>query len=68
MDPIPVSTPAPGLAPSNSTVGSGAGSVVGIVIVGVLKHYGWDVDPVFAAAIAGLCGAAIGYLPASGRR
>lgn len=68
MDPIPVSTPAPGAAPSNSTVASGGGGAAAIVVVFVLNHYGWNVDGVTAVAFGVLCSTLAGYLPATGRR
>lgn len=68
MDPIPVQTPAPGLAPSNSTYASGAGGALATLVIGVLNHFGWNVDSGTAVAIGALCAIGAGYLPASGRR
>lgn len=69
MDPIPVTpSPAPGAAPSNSTIGSSIGGSIAVVSVSIAKHYGWDIDSVTAVALAAIFTALCGYLPASGRR
>ena len=68
--PIPVNPlPAPGLTPSGSTIGSGVGGAVAVVVISLLHQVlHWDIDAETAAAITVLCCAAAGYLPASGRR
>lgn len=68
VPPIPV-TPAPGLTPSGSTIGSSVGGAIAVVLITALHQaLKWEIDPGTAAAITVLCCAAAGYLPASGRR
>jgi hypothetical protein len=60
--------PVPGWQPSGSTVGSGVGGAVAIIVIAVLESYHLPVSGALAAAITTLCAALAGYLPASGRR
>lgn len=59
--------PVPGLTPSGSTVGSGIGGSIAIIVISILETY-HPVSGALAAAITTLCAALAGYLPASGRR
>lgn len=60
--------PVPGWQPSNSTVGSGIGGSVAIIVIAILEGFHLSVSGSLAAAITTLCAALAGYLPASGRR
>lgn len=54
--------------PSGSTVGSGIGGSVAIIVISILEGFHLTVSGSLAAAITTLCAALAGYLPASGRR
>lgn len=60
--------PIPGLQPSGSTIGSGLGGAVALVVIAILEGYHVPVSGSLAAAITTLCAALAGYLPASGRK
>jgi hypothetical protein len=60
--------PVPGWQPSGSTVGSGIGGSVAIIVISILEGCHISVSGALAAAITTLCAALAGYLPASGRR
>lgn len=60
--------PVPGWQPSGSTVGSGIGGSIAIIVIAILEGFHLSVSGSLAAAITTLCAALAGYLPASGRR
>ena len=60
--------PVPGWQPSGSTVGSGIGGAIAIIVIAILESYHIPVSGALAAAITTLCAGLAGYLPSSGRK
>lgn len=60
--------PAQSLIPSTSTVGSGIGASVAVIVVSIFHMRGIDFPAGFEAAIAGLITVIAGYIPNSGRK
>lgn len=63
----PTTTP-PGLVPSNSTVASGAGGALAVLIVAVCHQFGLNFPAGVEAAIAVIITTVAGYLPKAGRQ
>lgn len=60
--------PVPGYTPSGSTIGSGIGGSIAIIVISILEGFHLTVSGSLAAAITTLCAALAGYLPRSGRQ
>lgn len=60
-------TPGPGLKPSSSTVGSGVGGALALIVISIIGAFHYNISPELAASITLICGTLAGYLPASGR-
>ena len=66
--PIPVNPPTSGFQPSGSTIGSGIGGAIAVVVIAALGAAHVSVSPELASAITVLCATLSGYLPTSGRK
>lgn len=64
--PNPV-TSQPGFRPSGSTLGTGLGGSIALVVIAALGGFHVTVSPELASAITVICAAFAGYLPSSGR-
>jgi len=65
----PPTLPQPGWQPSGSTLGSGAGGALAVVIVAIVNSYATHaLDVVTVAAITTLCSTLAGYFFEGGRK
>jgi hypothetical protein len=66
-----VSTPDPApqksLTPNASSVGSGLGGSVAVIVIAILGAFHVVISPEVAAAIAAVCSFVVGYIPGAGR-
>jgi hypothetical protein len=68
IQPPPPAPAAPGLTPSNATLGSSLGALIAFIVISIFHAYHVDFPAGVEGAIASVITIIAGYIPRSGRQ